>query len=61
MMEVVLITHLKRSFDIKLAEAFAREGYRVYAVGNLAVGKIADSNKGRRPIRVTGSNDTVIL
>jgi len=33
-MEVVLITRLKRAFDTRLAEAFHREGYRVFAVGS---------------------------
>ena len=32
-MEIVLITVLKSEFDFKLAEAFAREGYRVFAIG----------------------------
>ena len=33
-MEVVLITKLKKAFDMKLAEAFFREGYKVFAMGN---------------------------
>jgi NAD(P)-dependent dehydrogenase (short-subunit alcohol dehydrogenase family) len=37
MMEVVLITGLKKEFDRKLAEAFVREAYRVFAIGNCEI------------------------
>jgi len=33
-MKVVLITELKKDFDKKLAAAFARENYKVYAMGD---------------------------
>jgi NAD(P)-dependent dehydrogenase (short-subunit alcohol dehydrogenase family) len=32
-MKIVLVTCLDKEFDVKLAEAFAREGYRVFALG----------------------------
>jgi len=32
-MKAVLITGLEKIFDIKLADAFARDGYKVYAMG----------------------------
>ena len=32
-MEAVLLTRSSRDFDIKLAEAFVREGYKVFAIG----------------------------
>jgi NAD(P)-dependent dehydrogenase (short-subunit alcohol dehydrogenase family) len=37
MMDVVLITRLKNAFDQKLAEAFVREAYRVFAIGNFEI------------------------
>ena len=36
-MEIVLITGLKREFDRKLAEAFVRENYRVFVIGNCEI------------------------
>ena len=45
-MEAVLITRLKRAFDLKLAGAFAREGYRVFAIGS-------SENTDENPVGVT--------
>jgi NAD(P)-dependent dehydrogenase (short-subunit alcohol dehydrogenase family) len=36
-METVLITGLKKTFDQKLAEAFVRESYQVFAIGNCEI------------------------
>jgi len=40
-MEAVLLTRLDKDFDRKLAEAFVREGYRVFALGAENAGGIA--------------------
>lgn len=37
MVENVLITGLKKAFDRKLAEAFVREAYRVFAIGDCEI------------------------
>ena len=40
-MEVMLLTHLKKEFNKKLAEAFGREGYRVFALGNREIAGVS--------------------